>query len=358
MEGRSRAPSGNFNDGLDPTLFALATVLPMSCFPIDNVKPCERYGVPGQKSCRVSKTSRHAKSSCNYLSSTSFTAQNHYQDNYGLDDKNLFNLVPSLCASTLSADWTSNWSYGEAATCFKDPVSFGIGDASLVARNGYSNASLDRDYPIDGLDSLAQNRVGFARDELAPLEFAPKQGPRLVQFLEGCNPCDVFSSTLSMHGSGGEILDKSYGFRGVHLPPDIGASPLEAPPLDPALPRWTGYPSPDHSSHCVEQEVDDFLKELGDSIDWDNIAPSSDDSHDNEMATLLSRYTNDRDVDALISSRDLYPELDLDPRSTFTCSQDVSERGIPDEATESPSEISALLEECSPYLPESSTLEL
>jgi hypothetical protein len=305
-----RAHLGLSRNGPDPILFALATTLPMSCFPKDDVHPSARYGTAEPRLCRFdsvhssnrSGNSLHTDGQMCLLSqfvapgsnavqpsefganSISCALDTNYTSCHGsnaispyprdqilhrcpIGNGDIFDTVPPLSASTASLDGSSNWSSSEPAPEF-----------GAVPMDGFDPRYLDNscqkgaphEFLGDSVHVLCQdfpendwNGWVTCRANAIP-QPAPSVGmQKLACDLSLPHPLDCLK--------GGHFDVQSN--TATYL-----SSTSKPPTPQPVLPTAEGDNALDQTLHHVDNNgVDNFLDELGSTIDWDNIEPCLED---------------------------------------------------------------------------------
>jgi len=270
VECKSRASEMTTKD-FDPALFALTTALPMSCFPIDNVHLSERYGPMKHKRNRARSNTCHDSVCGNGTTPFPLHVEARCSCKCRMHDESIFDSMPPLSASTGLSGWRSNWpsnehvtDFGNAGTSNATPQSRGNIDFGLLA--SYPTAPYNAEMSAGNFATGVHDQSEYAWNEPAPC-YADTLPQQSVQSLNGQMPYDQISSVLPINYH----ADMSYDENAL----------LPAPGLFPAsslLQHHTSIPplagrrmTPDHSPGHIDQEVIDFLDELADTINWDNI---------------------------------------------------------------------------------------
>jgi hypothetical protein len=305
--------SGPVDDVLDPSLFALATILPMGCFPTHNVHPSARYGVIGHKPRPGKGNAQYAGIHCNDTMSFPQKIQTQFPGTYRINDADWLGSMPPLSASTVSSDWISNWPSSEPVAGLKisgnlDAVPLSSSYAPFAVPKTYSNSTYDPDSRVNGFNIVASGQLDNAWTRLASCDPAILVPHHLIQSVQSQMLFDGLSSGLSIDLCGGAPSEIQSDFQNT-FPPAANVS--SASDLLPARPFSTGYPSPDHSPSHVDQEVDFFLDELANVIDWDNVEPSAEDPQTNRVDSFISQQNNSMNRTP-ISEYGAYESLGLD----------------------------------------------
>jgi hypothetical protein len=319
--------SGPASDVLDPSLFALATILPMGCFPIYNVHPSARYGDMGHKHRRGKSNALYAGMPCNGTMSFPPNIQTQFPGTYRTNNADRFDSMPPLSASTVSSDWISNWSSSEPVAGLGifgnlDAVPLSGSHAPFAVPKSYPKSTYDPDSLANSFDIVASGQLDNARTQLASCDPTIRMPHHLIQSVESQMLFDGLSSGLSIDLCGGAPSENQSDFQNTFPP---AATVSSASELLPARLFSTGYPSPDHPPSHVDREVDSFLDELANVIDWDNIEPRVEDPQTNRVDSFVSQQKNSMNG-TTTSEHGLYESLGLDVYGA-SYAQDFGEDG-------------------------------
>ena len=267
-EDQIRTPFEIADDAIDSTLFALATILPMSSFPVDNVHPSQRYGATGNRSYRVRCRAQYGSARRHNMMPFPPSSQNQFFGRHGMIDEGLCHSMPSLSASTISSGLGSNWSSSNPATDFGSTGTF---DAIQVSSN--QSAPCASDFLPDSLRIMTQGRPEYAWNEFSSSIFGTDSPQQPLQPAKGHMPYDNPFSGPSLDHCAGIPFDILRTFQHASFPGANTSPGLEVLPQQNAFPLTTKYLSPQYSPNNIDREVGDFLDDLGHIIDWDKIEP-------------------------------------------------------------------------------------
>lgn len=308
------------NDGPNLALSALATTLPMSCFPRDDVHPSVRYEPVEGHTLRlrniystdrledilhaeelllcvmpkftgrdpfvvepqehgglnISSASNADQRMCGSETLLYPFAQDQYLDSYPTDNCNVSATVTPISsastASTASLDGMSNWSSSEPAPDF-GIVPPNSCDPFLLQQHNHTTAC--HDLLVDGVHSLSENLPEVGRHE----SVACFNSPISLQSVPLLRSSPVERGLSAAHSTG--YLDGA-----SMIMPDPLPGPTDPNSYAPSAtipPAWQskssgaeGYNLIDHDFIPIDKGVDDFLDELGNMIDWGLIQPKLD----------------------------------------------------------------------------------
>jgi hypothetical protein len=270
-EYQSRASEAT-NESFDPALFALATALPMSCFPIDNVHLSKRYGVLEQKRNRARNNTYHGSTFCGGMTPFPLDISTRGPCRRRMNDEYSFDSMPPLSASTVSSGWTSSWSSNEHITDLGIPGPFEAlsrsdSDGHFGLSESYPTAPCNAEMLAGNLADVAHDQSEYAWNGLASCDAGTVLPQQFVQPVEGQMVAyDPISSAPPTNHSAAI--------------PQAGNALLPAPGLLPAsslpqhhtiIPPFRSRMTPEHSPGYVDQEVVDFLDELAGVINWNDV---------------------------------------------------------------------------------------
>lgn len=354
---QSRASSEMTNEGFDPVLFALATALPMSCFPIDNVHPSARYGAPEDNRYQDRSTIHYSSTCCDSVTPFPSYLQNRCCGRCRMNAEYLFDSMPPLSASTVSSGWRSNWSSSEPATEFGIAGTF---DAMPLSRS-HGHFSPSQSYPTapcnfeifpDYLDIVAQDQPEHAWNGFASCDLGSAVPEQFGQAVEGQMPYTVISSGLSLD----PFAEISHDVPENGLLPAAGLSPAsDLVQQYTKVPPSTGLITPDYSPSHIDKEVDAFLDELAGVINWNDVEPGDEDPEINHM-DIADQHTNGVDDTSLLGHRQQQAQQ-LD-QVVAADSQDIWERELLAAASEISPAFGELLDDDNHYLRSPSSLDL
>ncbi|KAF7509442.1 hypothetical protein GJ744_008005 [Endocarpon pusillum] len=280
-------------NGLDQALFDLATTLPMSCFPNDSVHPSARYGEPESKRYRLRKKTHYGTTCCHDMVSLASHIHDPYPGSYCVNNKDLFDVPTPLSTSTISSDWSSN----EPATVYAPAGSFDpmprYGDNSYFAVPVHlGSTSCNTGVFADSLDIMAANQNDLTWNDLGSIGFCSATHREDIQFIENhmsWNPVDPgLPSGLSARTPYEAAAHQPTSSKAAAVP--ATSDPLPQHPVFPlSVDRLTPECSPNH----IENQVDNFLDDLADVINWNNNEPNLEYSSTNDMHTANSVYPSD-----------------------------------------------------------------
>ena len=286
-------------NGLDQTLFDLATTLPMSCFPNDNVHPSARYGEPENKRYRLRKNTHYGTSCCHDMVSLASHIHDPYAGSHRVNNKDLFDLLPPLSASTISSDWSSN----EPATVYGPAGRFDpmprYGDNSYFALPTCPRSTpYNTGVFADSIDIMAQNQNESAWNDLVSVGFCSATHREDIQFIENHMPWNPVASGLSSGLSVGNRHEAA-----AHQPTSYKTAAV--PATSDLLPQHSVVPlsvdrlTPEYSPKHIEDQVDNFLDDLADGINWNNEDPNLEYSETNDMCTTHPLHPSDEIAEQL-----------------------------------------------------------
>lgn len=286
---------------LDPTLFALATTLPMSRFPIDDVDPSARYGPAEDTSRRIQRNACYDIMPRHHAISSPTNMPDLCPGSDWMNNED-FNSLPPLSASTSSSDWTSDWSANEPApgfgvSCGFDAMPLSSGSIPSFLPGSYTSAL---DLFIDNFGLVAQGQLDYGWDELAPFELGLVMPKSALRGVGNQMPCSALSPGLFTNEFSGISFDTPGACQYSCLPTAPATPAAEQPPLLPGFPLPEDDLYPDRPFDNIGIEVDDFLNELGNTINWDSAVSSARDrtensDHPNEPpGTSMARHEDQR----------------------------------------------------------------
>lgn len=315
-EVRIRARSRTLNERIDPTLLALATTLPMSCFPVENVPPSGRYGTLGDCSSAVrsnvhqSKKPRRVRGTddrCLFLKPNSSrqtmpdTAAEMFKMNNishitkidapmgddrtyppgntlvecRLNDES----VPSTTSQSFTSTTSSNWmplrssieSAGDVGMTrsLDTLLSTSIDDQSLQSEV-YPRMSYTSGCFTNGFGSVSDDEVELGWDDFSPYGLGFVSSLETLAPLQIQLPAPVPTTTCPI-----DLPDEK--FDRIMTPFEersstSSTSPLVNPSAQQATPALSNdRSSSNQSSNEVKKEVDNFLDELSNIINWDGV---------------------------------------------------------------------------------------
>lgn len=277
-------------NGLDQTLFDLATTLPMSCFPNDNVHPSARYGEPESKRYRLRKNIHYGTRCCHDMVSLASHIHDPYPGSYWVNNRDLFDVPPPLSTSTISSDWSSS----EPATVYGpagrfDPVPRYGDDSYFALPTHPGSTSCNTGVFADSLDIMAQNENDHTWNDLVSIGFCSATHREDIQFIENHMPWSPVGPGLPS-GLSASIPHEA----AAHQPTSYKAAAV--PATSDLLPQHSVFPlsvdrlTPECSPNHIENQVDNFLDELADVINWNNNEPNLEFCKTNDMHTANSGH--------------------------------------------------------------------
>lgn len=295
---QSGTRSGIADDDIDPTVFALATTLPMSCFPIDNVQQNAHSGPIADKPNPTRSNTPHGSTSRHDIISMPSYFPNLCPGSDWVDYVGRFNLIPPMSASTVSSDWPSNWSSSEPSTDRGMSRTFGAmpqssGVARLASADGYPNTPCDSDLLAYSIGTEEQYQLEFAWNDLIACDFGSDISQSFARNYESQLPYNVFTPGLSIDSCGSHSFKVPRAFQEPCLPTAAVSPTSTILSQQPAPPFSTNQMTPPYSPNHIDKDVDDFLNELGSTINWDDVvAPGFEGPGTNAMGITSSPYVN------------------------------------------------------------------
>ncbi len=272
MEDEIRACSGIANEGLDPTMFALATILPMSCFPIDSVHPSARYGATEDDSYGLQDYADYGTTSGDDMRSLPSYDSDHCLGRYGMNDADLLDQMPPLSASTVSSDSSSNWFSSDPAPEFGfgetfDTTALSPSDGVSVILGRYSSAA---DLTVNSLGIAAREQLEYGWNAWALFNLGSAVSHQPSQPIESQSQSNALLLGFSTNSSTTFPFDMAAAFQASSSLAMAASPASELLRRQPAIPSSTELLTPENSPNHIDKEVDDFLDELANVIDWDS----------------------------------------------------------------------------------------
>ena len=345
-----RARLGIPNNGPDPVMYALATNLPMSRFPDDGVHSRARYGtaephlypfagtrpVNGDGNCfhgygqsyiirdlavqgldtvttpELEGNSILSAFNTDYVRYHSANATFPYAHDQFFHDcavgpGDVRDAVPPLSASTASLDGSSSWSMSESAPEI-GAMPIDVGDSFLLDRT-YQNV-VPCDFIGEGAHLVPHDLPEYDRNNwlrysssAAPVQsLATLDIHKLGLDTSSTYPIEVFHGDNSNLTSAFQVLTDP----AVYLP---WTSESHTP-----QPVFLSADNDNANDPEIDREINDFLDELGTSINWDNIEPCLEDHNTIGQTNTLSPHL----------------EMEIDVPSIFEHDHHQSSRDLPD----------------------------
>lgn len=302
---QTRHGSKLVHDDSNSILLALATTLPMSCFPIENVPASARYGAlegpprivrnnpgslkktrkvhsddhrsmflkpestrPGTEMLRMDSVSHAANTGFEKCNVTSYASPEGV-GGYGIGDVSVFNTASPLSTSTNSSAWISELSSTE-------PTS-DLGTAALV--HTILPTSVDGSYPnmpyksssfTNGLNFVSDVDIGFSWNEVPQSNDDFSSSTKAFPSFENQMPALHPNPALPFAYPDRQLSQTRSPFKIPTLSPvTISRTNLSVQQSTPQLSN--DYSPTDTSSIQTNKEVDDFLDDLSDMINWDAV---------------------------------------------------------------------------------------
>jgi hypothetical protein len=335
LEDQIQFLPGMASDGPDPTLFALATLLPMSCFPVDSVdqnarygtttfQPCQRDGnahsrkkslkqlhayntpmytnslEPGPYSVEMRKQRKDCVSSafdtdhpkCHNMLSFPPGVQSESSGRYHPYGGDIWDAVPILSASTVCSDQTANWSSSEPAnglgigeTIDQKPLGR-AGEPFFLSNRWCSNVSPTSHVFAGALDDMSDKHAEDIWNDFTSCYLDAPQPPQVFPSIVTRVPTPGFCPTFAVVQSDESVLE-------TPTPVEVPSFPAAAVSmaLDPAakqltIPLWEDQIIPDRAPEHIDKEVDDFPNDMGSAINWDDIEPCLEDTTFDQIDTV------------------------------------------------------------------------
>lgn len=342
---RSNCPDGDkiegcpatANDGINPTLFALATTLPLNCFPNDDDHPARRHGALNNR-YGVERNAHHGKVSmrCSHAGNLSLCLMSESQalrfhcaeqqelrtestssaartnlptchdmtwpssiqkpcpDCCKMNEGLSYRISPNSVSTVASAP--SNWFPDDPAVA--EFGIFGTSDGMLPSHDGgisplqssYPVSFTNSDFLADTVRIATQNQNEQGR-RLAPCVFGPTVHPQLVPLDDSKMPCSALLSELSVDHSGGHRSGEPVTLQQRFLPSAV------LPPASELLLKLPVLSCPEaqhvlgDSSFQIGKDADNFLDELGTAMEWAKAEPRPE-NPESDMHVLDSGYGN------------------------------------------------------------------
>ena len=242
----------------------------------------------------ISSASNADQPMCGVETSVFPHTQDQYLNGYSIDNSDVSDTVSPIPAST-ALDGISNWSSSESAPDF-GMMPPNTCEPFLLQQSNQTTAC--RDFLGDGVHFLCENLQEVGWHELVTCcDSAISLQP--VPFLENSQSERDLSAAHPTDYSDGGSTNISSTFDGPTDPATYSSSAS-------TLPSWQSESSDaedsnaiDHDFNPIDKEVDDFLDELGNTIDWDQIQHNLDDT----ASTQIDNDTNTQlEDDASMSS--------------------------------------------------------
>jgi hypothetical protein len=274
-EEHMTTPAEVASNSLDPTLFSLVTTLPMSCFPTDNVHPSAQYGLAGDNDFSISQLAPCGSTPWDdnmlFLPST----RNQCSSSYERSEDDFFDLVPPLSASTMSSESSLNRFSDDFVEDFGSARAFHAvllsnADTGSYLPRSCLQAPCGSDFLLKSLDSVAQDLPEYSWNELEPPNILAAGTQQQFQLDQSQMPWNPLVPETIVGSSDSISFDVPVAPEDIYLPTPM-TSPESYSLLQQSAHTSTEDPLPDYASDNVDKQVDDFLDELANVIDWESI---------------------------------------------------------------------------------------
>lgn len=288
-------------NGLDHTLFDLATALPMCCFPNDDVHPSARYGEPENKRYRGRQNTHYGTRCFHDMASLASHIHDPYSGShmasYQANHIDLFDLSPPFSASTVSSDWESNWSSkGRTTICGPageaDPVPPSGGISYFALPTPSRNSLCNTGNFADDHDNMTRNQTELEWNDLNSFDTCSMMHGEDIQFLQDHTSWDPVAPGPSSGLSAGDSHEATTYQPTSYAPATVPATSILLPQHS-VIPLSADRLTPEYTPRHIEKEVDDFLDGLADVINWEKADLDLGHTAINDMHTTNSPSPSD-----------------------------------------------------------------